>query len=480
MERPIVMTNPSYQNQNQTQTHAQCDVLYDRKIDLTTTGLQHSYNKHLRVISKENALTICEYIDVMKTEINLSNNYRKLTIRLLTQLSKFHENKAFTSMIRDDIIAFLDSSRKPESADPLHKWVGSYNTYNMLLTRFFRWLYYPGVEQKKRKKPEVIENIPRLRRKEKSIYKPSELWTPEEDLLFLKYCPSSRIRCYHMIQRDIGCRPQEVLNLKIKDVVFKIVGEGKQYAEVTVNGKTGTRTLPLIDSIPYVKEYLSSGQHPYPTNPNAPLISGTSKSLGRSLNSESLNHLYNRYKNEIYPKLLESPSVAPEDKPKLRELLKKPWNPYLAGRHTSLTAKSRILKEATLRVFSGWTTNSDMPKRYVHLFGNSACEDILEKYGLIDKNPGISTLQSKQCPNCSEPNKPDSKFCNKCRMVLTYDAYSETLENQKEKEDRLTVIENQIKALMSALGNTKDQNQVNQMAKTLYDSKILDTRTQRK
>jgi hypothetical protein len=87
------MTNPL-----QAQS-AQSDVLYDRKIDLTTTGLQHSYNKHLHVISKENALTICEYIDVMKTEINLSNNYRKLTIRLLTQLSKFHENKAFTSMI---------------------------------------------------------------------------------------------------------------------------------------------------------------------------------------------------------------------------------------------------------------------------------------------------------------------------------------------------------------------------------------------
>ena len=34
-------------------------------------------------------------------------------------------------------------------------------------------------------------------------------------------------------------------------------------------------------------------------------------------------------------------------------------------------------------------------------------------------------------------------------MVLTYDAYSETLENQKEKEDRLTIIENQMKALLS-------------------------------
>jgi hypothetical protein len=122
-----------------------------------------------------------------------------------------------------------------------------------------------------------------------------------------------------------------------------------------------------------------------------------------------------------------------------------------------------------------------MPRRYIHLFGNVACEDILEAYGLVSKEQQMSSLlQNKQCPNCSEPNKPDSKFCAKCRMVLTYDAYNETLENQKKKEDRLTTIENQfntmqsqIQSLLSSLGSIQDQSQVNQIAKTLYNSKIL-------
>jgi integrase/recombinase XerD len=455
------------QNHNQNQ-----NALFDRKIDLTTAGLQQYYNKHLRDISVENASVICDYIGVMKTEINLSNNYRRLTIRLLVQLSRFHNQKSFNLIEREDILSLLDSLRKPESVDPFHKWVGTYNTYNMLLARFFKWLYSPNIEQGKRKKPKAVENIPRLKRKEKSVYKPSELWTAEEDLLFLKYCPSSRMRCYHMVERDTGCRPHEILWLKIKDITFKIIGD-KQYAEVTVNGKTGTRTLPLIESIPYVKEYLSNGQHPHPGNPNAPLICGENRSLGRSIQTESLNHLYEKYKKVVYPRLLESPNVTPEDKHKIRELLKKPWNPYLTGRHTSLTAKSRVLKEATLRVFSGWTPNSDMPRRYVHLFGNAACEDLLEAYGLVDKSPNISVLQSKQCPNCSNPNRPDSKFCASCRMVLTFDAYNETLENQKEKEDRLTIIENQMKALLSTLENLTDQSQVNQLAQSLYDSHIL-------
>ncbi len=140
------------------------------------------------------------------------------------------------------------------------------------LVRFFKWLYSPDIEPDKRAKPAVVENISQLKRKEKSIYKPSDLWTNEEDLLFLRYCPSKRMKCYHSVARDLGCRPHEILKLRIKDIVFKLVGN-RQYAEVVVNGKTGTRPLPLIDSLPYVKDYLNN-EHPLPGNPNAIFISG--------------------------------------------------------------------------------------------------------------------------------------------------------------------------------------------------------------
>ena len=102
-----------------------------------------------------------------------------------------------------------------------------------------------------------------LERKQ-SIYKPTDLWTQEDDQLFLRYCPSKRERCYHMISRDTGCRPHEILGLRIKDVVFKMAND-RQYAEVLVNGKTGSRCVPLINSIPYVKDYLDD--HPQRTNP---------------------------------------------------------------------------------------------------------------------------------------------------------------------------------------------------------------------
>ena len=76
-------------------------------------------------------------------------------------------------------MAFLDSLRKPESVDPMSKWIGSYNLYCIQLIRFFKWLFSPDIERDKRLKPTVVQNIPLLKRKEKSIYKPSDLWTNE-------------------------------------------------------------------------------------------------------------------------------------------------------------------------------------------------------------------------------------------------------------------------------------------------------------
>ena len=114
---------------------------------------------------------------------------------------------------------------------------------------------------------------------------------------------------------------------------------------------------------------------------------------------------------KFFPRLLNDPNVLPEDKAKILELLKKPWNPYIR-RHSALTEKSKILKEHTLRQHAGWSVTSNMHQKYIHYFGNESNESILEAYGLINKNKEeIDKLRPKQCPNCNERlNKIDSKF----------------------------------------------------------------------
>jgi integrase len=343
--------HPVINHQQQEQRHQhypeQCNVndpLLDRKIEDVASGLVPYFSNILRKVllsNKDNGLTIIAYINAMMTEVNLSDNYRRDLIFVLSTFSNYFQNKlSFKEITRDNLLAFLDSFRKPESIDPLHKWIGTYNTTRIHLARFFKWLYSPDIEPAKRPKPPVIENIVQLKRREISIYKPSDLWTEQDDLLFLKYCPSKRIKCYHAVSRDTSCRPHEILKLRIKDIVFKIAGNNNyQYAEVLVNGKTGSRHMPLINSIPYVKDYLDH-EHPMGTNPNSIFICGTGRSLGKALRRASLHAIYTKkYKQEYFPKLLESPNVPPEDKQKIRELLKKPWNPY-TFRHSALTQKS--------------------------------------------------------------------------------------------------------------------------------------------
>jgi len=219
------------------------DIL-DRKIDFATAGVHSYIDRYLTEnVSPRNALTVAEYILEMKTENNLSDNYRATTIELLSILSKFHNNKSFFLMTRDDIIGYLDSLRKSDVSDPLHKRIGTYNLRRTMLLRFFKWLHYPGDTPRARRIPAVVQNLPLLKRKEQSIYKPTDLWTVEDDILFSKYCPNKRDRFYHAISRDTSCRPHEILNLRIKDVVFKTV-RNHQYAEVLVNGKTGSRSIP--------------------------------------------------------------------------------------------------------------------------------------------------------------------------------------------------------------------------------------------
>jgi hypothetical protein len=446
-------------------------TLDNNRIDEATLGLTPEYRKRFTKLSEDNALTVADYIVSMRSESNsLSDNYRKSIIKVLTMFSIFCKNKPFEDATREDFLCFLDTFRKPESIDPMHMWVGTYNVYRTNLTQFFRWLYYPDIAAKDRatKPLHVIENISRLKRREVSIYKPSDLWTPDDDRLFLKFCPSKRISCYHMISRDLSGRPHEILKLKVREIFFKTAGD-RQYAEVLVNGKTGSRHIPLINSIPFVKDYLDH-EHPQPRNPNAPFICGTGRSLGRHIGVRALYAVYINYQKKFFPKLLKDQNVSLEDKEGIRHLLKKPWNPYIR-RHTALTEKSLNPKIAhILNQHAGWVQGSAMAQKYLHYFSNASSASILEAYGIVPTEKKQSnTLKPKICPNCVESNTPDSKFCASCRMVLTYDSYSETIEEKEQKDNEIQNIKQQMILMQEShkeiLGLLKDPSKLIEILK---------------
>ena len=196
--------------------------LIPREINEATEGLPKDLkDKVCRLKIQDNALTLSRFIISLKNEINSSINNNINYARALVKLSN-NVDKNFIDITRDDLLFFLNSLKKPEPEDPLHKWIGTYNNRLVLFSRFFKWLYNPDLEANQRPKPSILDNISLLKRKEISTYKPSDLWTQEDDLLFLKYCPSKRDRACHMILRDTSCRPHEILGLRIKDITFKM------------------------------------------------------------------------------------------------------------------------------------------------------------------------------------------------------------------------------------------------------------------
>jgi integrase len=438
-------------------------------------------------MSKENAAVLADYIIVMKREINPRANYVKNNIQFLSELSRFvGVEKKFEDFTKYDILSYLDSLRKSENDDPMHKWIGSYNVKSEAILRFYKWLYYQNIEDPKKRnelsklegKPECITGIRQLKRKEISCYKPSDLWTQEDDKLFLKWVTSKRDRCYHIVARDLSARPHEILGLKIRDVVFKNLNK-YQYAEVLVNGKTGSRQLPLIQSIPYIKDWLS--EHPCCNNANSRLfVALSNRSRGKPITVGGLYQIYKYYKEEFFPTLLNDSSIPIEDKEKIKVLLNKPFNPYIR-RHSAISEKSKTLKLHTLTQHCGWSFNSKMPQKYIHYFANESSESLLEAYGIVTKNNiPITSLNPKTCSQCGEGNTQDAHFCSKCKTLMSLEGYQEILELQKKKEEEIEQMKQDLRTtkemfqqLIAGLGKITDQQQLNILAQSMFSSGIL-------
>jgi len=343
-------------------------------------------------------------------------------------------------MTKQDILAYLNNLRRSSSEDPTRRWVGTYNGRQIILLKFFKWLYSPNDDYRKRITPTCMQGVRKLPRKEKTAYKPADIWETREHAVFLKYCPYKRDKCYHSLANDMSARPSEILNLKVKDIKFNVTDEGIHYAEVRiVQGKTGPRSVPLIDSLPYLKEWLE--EHPQGEALDSNIFISQGNIHGSKLTLDGLSSHYDYYKTKYFPKLLEDDAIPEYDKSLIRNILTKPWNLYVY-RHSALTEKSLILSESVLKDHAGWSMSSKMTQIYIHLSGESS-KVLLQKRGVIrqkDKEQA-SALKSRPCPHCLTPNRPNAQFCNMCRLVLTLDSYNEVLNRQKEKDLQIKQLE---------------------------------------
>jgi hypothetical protein len=229
------------------------DPNFEHRLDIAVAGAQPFVKDHLLTkITRANTAIIVAYILAFQTEVSPRQSYLIETILKLKQLAEFHNPKSLRDMTREDVIDFLDRLRKPETLDPLHKWIGTYENNRMILLRFFKWLHSPdpNIPPAQSPRPAVMQNIPRIRRLEKSIYKPTDMWTIEDDLLFCKYCPlreielgKRRVFC-HLLQFWMAISDYRPNVSKIIDVsdLLNMTPEEVSFPSLLSKGESPTQT----------------------------------------------------------------------------------------------------------------------------------------------------------------------------------------------------------------------------------------------
>ena len=113
----------------------------------------------------------------------------------------------------------------------------------IVIKSFFRWLY--GI-----KKPDVIEGI--IPKKYKTTVDESALFSKEEVKAIIEKADHIRDKAIVATLYDSGCRIDELLTIKLKNVLVDQYG-----IKIEVTGKTGKRTIRLVDSVPYLQQWLN-------------------------------------------------------------------------------------------------------------------------------------------------------------------------------------------------------------------------------
>jgi integrase/recombinase XerD len=112
-----------------------------------------------------------------------------------------------TDIASDVVAGFLNRSKMPFEADPDQRWISTDNTRAAVISKFFKCLNRPNELP-----AATLRMLKQINQKgPKSSIKATDLWSREEDTLFLKSCEDLLIACYHAMSRDCSARPSKKL-----------------------------------------------------------------------------------------------------------------------------------------------------------------------------------------------------------------------------------------------------------------------------
>ena len=368
---------------------------------------------------------IVEYDKVMARQ-SISKAARRIHVQSLLNLSRMLQ-KDWKSISQKDIddLVFKIMERY---ADGRGQETWSSFDLKKVLKIFVRWLQLGSRDYKEVGDPDITKQV-KLRPVRDTLSR-EDLITESDLTRLLHACgENARDRAFIECHYEAGTRPGEILNLQLKHVQFDKYG-----AILKVDGKTGSRNVRLIKSVPNLANWCNV--HPYKDNPDAPL--------------------WIMIKKEKYGKPLTYAAASKMLKNRCEKAeLNKKINLKIF-RHSEATETAKFMTEAQLRKRHGWSSISRMPARYVHMVDADVDAAIFEHLGIKVQDKEKSQAP-KICEICQIPNSTDSKICSKCGKPLDLVTSIELDEkNQKQitdQNEKIEILEKSLKAFRDKLNS---------------------------
>lgn len=265
--------------------------------------------------------------------------------------------------------------------------------------RFMKW--YDDTIDENSGYPKLSKQI--KTRTPKSNKLPSDLLTTEEIEKIIMTADGERDKAIIATLAESGCRIGEITSCRVKDVDFS----NNECHLTFPKGKTGSRTILLEFSAEYLNQWLR--RHPYNDEPDAPLwVTKKLKNTGSKKDK----------KLECYAIEYDSMHGIVKRTAE-RAGIKKRVHPHLF-RHTAATRLSKKLKEAEMKVYLGWASDSSMPATYIHLGG----KDIDNAVRVMNGTAKVETkdeggLKVIECRRCNSIVPAGAMYCLKCGLPLT-------------------------------------------------------------
>ena len=330
---------------------------------------------------------------------------------------------------------------------------------------------------------------------------PKDLLTKEDIQAQADAANNPRDKALIWLLYETGARIGELIDLTVGDIEDRKHGK-----KIVIDGKTGARRIPLVESVPHLNNWLS--KHPNPEK-EAPLwckiqqggtpehlnphdvddvreVHGIGPSRAETLNdagietgadlvehsAESLSDIAGvkpGTANKWLRQFDSDATLTSETQLGYRyineKILKatmsdagidKPANPH-HYRHSRASHLATEMTEAQLCEWFGWVQGSDVPAKYVHLSGRDLDDAYDQMHGLYEPEEEEQQPDVCECPRCQELNEPDAAFCMRCGFALDQETAAELEEQVDEdmKEDYKQIDPDDVESaeLINALGD---------------------------